>query len=67
EEAGGRVTDFSGGPFRLDSREILASNGLIHAELVALFSDMFAGRDLAPIPTPREFAQHRAERGAAAV
>ena len=66
EEAGGRVTDFSGGPFRLDSQEILASNGLIHAELVALFSDMFAGRDLAPIPTPQEFAQHRAERGAAA-
>ena len=30
EEAGGRVTDFSGNHFRLDSREILASNGLIH-------------------------------------
>ena len=42
--------------FRLDSREILASNGLIHEELVGLFSDMFAGRDLTPIPTPQEFA-----------
>ncbi len=65
EEAGGRVTDFSGNHFRLDSREILASNGLIHAELLGLFSDLFAGRDLTPIPTPREFAEHRAARAAA--
>jgi myo-inositol-1(or 4)-monophosphatase len=64
EEAGGRVTDFSGGPFRLDSLEVLASNGLIHDELLGLFSDMFAGRDLAPIPTPQEFAAHRAARAA---
>jgi myo-inositol-1(or 4)-monophosphatase len=63
EEAGGIVTDFAGNPFRLDSREILASNGLIQAELVTLFGDMFAGRNLAPIPTPQEFAQRRAERG----
>lgn len=62
EEAGGRVTDFSGSAFKLDSREILASNGLIHAELVGLFSDMFAGRDLTPIPTPKEWAARRAAR-----
>jgi myo-inositol-1(or 4)-monophosphatase len=66
EEAGGKMTVFSGQPFRLDSREILASNGLIHAELVGLFADMFAGRNLAPIPTPQEFAAHRAARAAAA-
>jgi myo-inositol-1(or 4)-monophosphatase len=62
EEAGGRITDFSGDPFQLNSREVLASNGLIHAELVGLFNDMFAGRELTPIPTPQEFAAHRAER-----
>jgi myo-inositol-1(or 4)-monophosphatase len=62
EEAGGRVTDFAGNPFKLDSREILASNGLIQAELVALFEDMFAGRNLAPISTPQEFARRRAEK-----
>ncbi len=66
EEAGGRVTDFSGGHFRLDSREILASNGLIHDEMLGLFSDMFAGRGLSPIPTPQEFARHRAARAAVA-
>jgi len=65
-EAGGTVTSFAGAPFRLDSREILASNGLIGAELVALFQNMFAGRDLTPIPTPAEFARHRTERDALA-
>jgi myo-inositol-1(or 4)-monophosphatase len=64
EEAGGKITDFSGNHYRLDSREILASNGLIQAELVALFADMFAGRNLTPIPTPEEFASQRAARAA---
>jgi myo-inositol-1(or 4)-monophosphatase len=64
EEAGGRLSDFAGEPFQLNSREVLASNGLIHDELIALFKDMFAGRDLAAIPTPQEFAQRRAERAA---
>jgi myo-inositol-1(or 4)-monophosphatase len=58
-EAGGRVSDFAGGAFRLDSREVLASNGLIHDEMVGMFADMFAGRGLAPIPTPEEFAAMR--------
>jgi myo-inositol-1(or 4)-monophosphatase len=64
EESGGRVTDFAGGPFRLDSREVLASNGLIHDEMIALFKDMFAGRGLSPIPTPEEFAARRLARNA---
>lgn len=62
EEAGGKVTDFSGQHYKLDSREVLASNGLIHGELLALFDALFAGRDLTPIPTPAEFARLRAER-----
>jgi myo-inositol-1(or 4)-monophosphatase len=62
EEAGGTVTDFSGKPYRLDSREILASNGKIQSELVGLFENLFAGRDLAPIPTPQEAAMLRAVR-----
>jgi myo-inositol-1(or 4)-monophosphatase len=65
EEAGGMVTDFAGEAFQLNSREVLASNGHIHAELVGLFKDMFAGRNLTPIPTPQEFAQRRAARAAA--
>jgi myo-inositol-1(or 4)-monophosphatase len=58
-EAGGRVSGFAGGAFRLESHEVLASNGLIHDELVGMFADMFAGRGLAPIPTPEEFAAMR--------
>ena len=60
EEAGGRVTDFAGNKFQLNSREVLASNGLVHAELMDLFADMFAGRDLTPLLTPQEFARRRA-------
>ncbi len=63
-EAGGSVTDFAGGPYQLNSQEILASNGLIHGELVGLFKDLFAGRNLTPIPTPQEFAARRAARAA---
>lgn len=63
EEAGGSVTGFAGGKFELNSRETLASNGLIHAELMALFADMFAGRDLEPMLSAREFARRRAESG----
>ena len=62
EEAGGRITHFDGSKFTLDSREILATNGLIHTEMEHLFADMFAGRGLEPIPTPAEFAARRAER-----
>jgi len=65
EEAGGLVTDFAGGAFQLNSNEVLATNGLIHVEMVELFKDLFAGRNLEPIPTAREFAQRRAERAAA--
>src|SRR6202789_852862 len=62
EEAGGRVTHFDGSKFTLDSREVLASNSLIHAAMEHLFTDMFAGRNLDPILTPAEFAARRAQR-----
>jgi len=65
EEAGGMVTGFDGTYRRLDSQEILASNQLIHHELLGLFKDMLAGRNLAPLPSPAEYAARRAERAAA--
>ena len=60
EEAGGTITHFDGSRFTLDSREVLATNGLIAEEMKALFADLFAGRNLDPIPTPAEFAARRA-------
>ncbi len=58
-EAGGVVTRFDGSPFRLDSREVLASNGLIHQELITNFADIFAGRGLEELPSPVEYAKTR--------
>lgn len=66
-EAGGKVTYVDGSPFHLVSAEVLATNGKIHQPLIALFEDMFAGRNLEPIQSPREFAAVRAERLAATV
>jgi myo-inositol-1(or 4)-monophosphatase len=45
----------------LDSREVLATNGLIAREMVHIFTEMFAGREMEAIPTPEEFAARRAE------
>ncbi len=50
EEAGGKVTDFHGAPFRIDSRETLASNGAVHPALLDEFAQIFEGRGLEPLP-----------------
>lgn len=39
EESGGRATDYSGRPARTDDRELLASNGLVHDELLAILRE----------------------------
>jgi myo-inositol-1(or 4)-monophosphatase len=64
EEAGGMVTGFDGAYRKLDSIEILASNQLIHHEMLGFFADLFAGRNLAPLPSPAEYGVRRAERAA---
>jgi myo-inositol-1(or 4)-monophosphatase len=55
EEAGGKVSRFDGSPFEIDSRETLASNGLIHDELLHEFAEIFAGRGLESLPDPRAY------------
>jgi myo-inositol-1(or 4)-monophosphatase len=59
EEAGGTLTHFDGSKFTLDSREVLATNGIIFAEMKGMFEVLFAGKDLEPIPTPAEFRARR--------
>ncbi|MCS6953945.1 MAG: inositol monophosphatase family protein [Bryobacterales bacterium] len=49
-EAGGRVSDMRGGPALLTGPHIVADNGRIHDELLALFEDVFAGRYRVPLP-----------------
>ncbi len=58
-EAGGTVTRFDGSPWRIDSSETLASNALLHAELMKNFAEIFAGRGLEQIPSPVEYAKSR--------
>jgi myo-inositol-1(or 4)-monophosphatase len=55
EEAGGKVSRFDGSPFELDSRETLASNGLVHDALLREFQEIFAGRGLVALPEPSEY------------
>ncbi len=55
EEAGGRVTDFQGGPFQIASRETLASNGRVHEALLAEFKAIFEGRGLEELPELRSY------------
>ncbi len=38
EEAGGRVTDMAGGPYRLGGPRMLATNGRIHSEMQEIAS-----------------------------
>src|SRR6476661_2486032 len=59
EEAGGTVSDFGGGPFNIDSRETLASNGLVHEALLSEFKAILEGRGLESLPEPREYAKSR--------
>jgi myo-inositol-1(or 4)-monophosphatase len=59
QQAGGQVTRFDGTPFRLDSREVLATNGLIHDEVMRNFSEIFAGRGLEELPSAVEYAKSR--------
>ena len=58
-EAGGRVTRFDGSPWQLDSRETLASNGLLHNELIRNFTEIFAGRGLEALPSPGDWTRNR--------
>ncbi|MGH9666163.1 MAG: inositol monophosphatase family protein, partial [Bryobacteraceae bacterium] len=44
EEAGGRVSDMNGGPFRLRGAHLLTDNATIHDETLALFAEIFQGR-----------------------
>jgi myo-inositol-1(or 4)-monophosphatase len=67
EEAGGMVTGFDGTYRRLDSKEIFASNQLIHHEMLGFFADLFAGRGVSPLPSAADYAARRAARAASEV
>jgi myo-inositol-1(or 4)-monophosphatase len=41
QEAGGRTSDISGQPWRLRSNNMVATNGLLHEELLAVLKGNF--------------------------
>ena len=47
---GGTVTRFDGGSFEINSRETLASNGIVHPALMREFEQIIAARGLEPLP-----------------
>jgi myo-inositol-1(or 4)-monophosphatase len=49
-EAGGIATDMRGGQLSLRGPHILADNGLVHAETLELFAEIYAGRYRVPLP-----------------
>jgi myo-inositol-1(or 4)-monophosphatase len=59
EEAGGRVTRFDGQPFRIDSRETLASNGRVHEALLKEFQAIFSGEGLEQLPSVGDYVKVR--------
>jgi myo-inositol-1(or 4)-monophosphatase len=59
QEAGGTVTDFSGGEFQIASRETLATNGFVHEALMREFKEILAGRGLEELPSPVAYSKVR--------
>ncbi len=48
-EAGGMVTDFSGQPYQLGARELMASNSLIHSEMQSVAAETARTAPTAPL------------------
>lgn len=55
EEAGGKVTGIKGEELAIVDRDVVATNGLIHSEMLHEFEEIFGGRGLEPLPDPREY------------
>jgi myo-inositol-1(or 4)-monophosphatase len=55
EEAGGKISGMRGEPLDLHGKYLLADNGLIHEEVLAVFAEIFEGRyryDMPGLPAP---------------
>jgi myo-inositol-1(or 4)-monophosphatase len=57
QEAGGTVTGFWNAPFDVSSKEVAASNTVLHPELLKEMQEVFEGRGLEELPNPVEYAK----------
>jgi myo-inositol-1(or 4)-monophosphatase len=63
EEAGGKVTGVDGHALAITDRDVVATNGFIHSEILHEFQEIFAGRGLEPLPDPREYRKQASRSG----
>ena len=49
-EAGGRVSDSTGAPHTMSSNAVMASNGLLHDQMLNEFNELFAGKYATALP-----------------
>jgi len=47
----------NGQALEVTDRDVVATNGMIHSELLHEFGEIFAGRGLEPLPDPREYGK----------
>jgi len=60
QEAGGKLSHVDGSAFDVAaSRDVLASNGIVHQELQNEMRNVMQGRGLEPLPDLVEFAKSR--------
>src|SRR3954468_1537335 len=59
QEAGGRVTGFWDDPFDIASKEVAASNTILHPQLLKEMQAVMEGRDLEDLPNPVEYKKTR--------
>jgi myo-inositol-1(or 4)-monophosphatase len=59
QEAGGTVSQMWNEPFEIASREVVASNTILHPELLHELQGVLDGRDLEQLPDVREYAKTR--------
>ena len=55
EEAGGKLSHFDGSPWLIESRETLATNGIVHQDFIDLMQQIIEGRDLPELPNAAEW------------
>ena len=59
QESGGTVTGFFGDAFNISSKEVAASNTLLHPELLKEMQAIFEGRGMEELADPIEYARTR--------
>lgn len=58
-EAGGTVTYMDGSPWKIESKQTLATNGLIHQAMLDVMRDIFEGKDMPELPSAAEYLKDR--------